>query len=418
MCDGMKRTLNRSPSLAFFAVAGLLAALNLGCVGVGEGEWTLTIATQPANVTVPLGQNATFTVIANGPGPLTYQWSENGMTIPGAITASYTTTPVNLTDSGATFTVIVRNKDSSLTSNPATLTVGPRSPEAGDLRFQLVDSPAEANQDTGNTVSPSLIGDQELFFGGATGSPLTIGDNGSCVPDSSPANCVWTMFATSLPQGQSGLNAYFESGVYSNFSSDLNSNFVTTAEPADSPNNVILSLDLEPAYNAYAMYWMQTTQGGPAFDLKREVVAPTAVAETVAADAAASRVITAVSFDANGQANLLSYGWQGDTTTVYDTQVVTAAGADVVNDATALAGEGYILTAFGGDVTDGFVLVGTKVHGDTISRPILVGVQFANGSYTSHPYPLGTFTNYAPVAWPYYLNADGTIAGISLIYEK
>ena len=37
-----------------------------------------------------------------------------------------------------------------------------------------------------------------------------------------------------------------------------------------------------------------------------------------------------------------------------------------------LAGQGYIITAMGGTAADGILLVGTRVHGDTMPRPIMV----------------------------------------------
>src|SRR6266404_3744146 len=37
-----------------------------------------TITTQPANQTVTAGQTATFTVVATGTAPLSYQWQKNG----------------------------------------------------------------------------------------------------------------------------------------------------------------------------------------------------------------------------------------------------------------------------------------------------------------------------------------------------
>jgi hypothetical protein len=41
----------------------------------------------------------------------------------------------------------------------------------------------------------------------------------------------------------------------------------------------------------------------------------------------------------------------------------------MVSQASALAQQGYILTAIGGDTTNGFLLVGTRVQGDTMPRP-------------------------------------------------
>jgi hypothetical protein len=40
-----------------------------------------TITTPPANQTVNAGQTAIFSVIASGPGTLTYQWYKNGTLI-------------------------------------------------------------------------------------------------------------------------------------------------------------------------------------------------------------------------------------------------------------------------------------------------------------------------------------------------
>jgi hypothetical protein len=84
-----------------------------------------SISTQPANQTVTVGQAATFSVVAAGTAPLTYQWLKNNAKISGATSANYTTPPTLSGDSGATFRVAVTNSVTSITSNPATLTVNP-----------------------------------------------------------------------------------------------------------------------------------------------------------------------------------------------------------------------------------------------------------------------------------------------------
>ena len=71
------------------------------------------------------GQTATFSVVAAGTAPLTYQWQKNNTNISGATSASYTTPPTVSGDNGATFRVIVTNPVTSITSNSATLTVNP-----------------------------------------------------------------------------------------------------------------------------------------------------------------------------------------------------------------------------------------------------------------------------------------------------
>lgn len=82
------------------------------------------ITTEPASVSVTVGSTATFTVVATGTAPLSYQWSRGGTAISGATAASYTTAPTLITDNGATFTVVVSNSVGSATSTPpAKLTV-------------------------------------------------------------------------------------------------------------------------------------------------------------------------------------------------------------------------------------------------------------------------------------------------------
>jgi hypothetical protein len=81
------------------------------------------ITTQPANVSVTVGQTATFSVTASGAAPLAYQWRKNGTAITGAVSASYTTPATASGDNGASFTVLVSNGVGSTTSTAATLTV-------------------------------------------------------------------------------------------------------------------------------------------------------------------------------------------------------------------------------------------------------------------------------------------------------
>jgi hypothetical protein len=89
-----------------------------------------SITTQPANVTVTAGATATFTVVATGTAPLSYQWQENNSNIANAPNSpSYTTPTLSTTDSGSTFRVIVSNGvNPAATSNSATLTVNPAGP--------------------------------------------------------------------------------------------------------------------------------------------------------------------------------------------------------------------------------------------------------------------------------------------------
>jgi hypothetical protein len=94
------------------------ATLSVNSAPVGP-----SISTQPVNQTVTVGLTATFSVVAAGSAPLTYQWQKNNSNISGAISASYKTPTTVSGDNGATFRVIVTNPVTSITSNSATLTV-------------------------------------------------------------------------------------------------------------------------------------------------------------------------------------------------------------------------------------------------------------------------------------------------------
>lgn len=83
-----------------------------------------SIAAQPQNQTVSVGQTATFSVTASGTPPFTYQWQRNDVAIPGATAATLSFTATSA-DNGATYRVVVTNARGSATSNRATLTVNP-----------------------------------------------------------------------------------------------------------------------------------------------------------------------------------------------------------------------------------------------------------------------------------------------------
>jgi hypothetical protein len=55
---------------------------------------------------------------------------------------------------------------------------------------------------------------------------------------------------------------------------------------------------------------------------------------------------------------------------VYETKVSVATFDTVPSEAANLAAQGYIITAFGGSPDDGFVLIGTRVKGDSLPRPL------------------------------------------------
>ncbi len=104
-----------------------------------------TITTHPANQAVTEGQPASFSVVASGTAPLSYQWQRNGTNISGANASTYNIAATALTDNGARFRVIVSNANGSVTSNEAILTVVGKIPvlltEENSDRAIALDSP-------------------------------------------------------------------------------------------------------------------------------------------------------------------------------------------------------------------------------------------------------------------------------------
>ncbi len=81
-----------------------------------------TIATQPADELVAVGQPARFRVVASGQPPFSYQWNKNGKSIPGATTAEYVLRETKAGDN-ASFRVTVKNTFGSVSSRAAALQV-------------------------------------------------------------------------------------------------------------------------------------------------------------------------------------------------------------------------------------------------------------------------------------------------------
>lgn len=81
-----------------------------------------TITTQPTDRNVLTGQNATFSVVASGTAPLSYQWFFSNAPIANASAAAYTVTNVQSANVGGYF-VIITNTVGAVTSVVANLAV-------------------------------------------------------------------------------------------------------------------------------------------------------------------------------------------------------------------------------------------------------------------------------------------------------
>lgn len=77
---------------------------------------------QPASLVVLAGSAASFTAVAVGTAPISYQWSKNGTPISGATSSTLNLANVQTADNGS-YTLTASNSVGSVTSNPAQLTV-------------------------------------------------------------------------------------------------------------------------------------------------------------------------------------------------------------------------------------------------------------------------------------------------------
>ncbi len=373
---------------AVHSVLPLALALSLsGCVIEGSANPGVpstpspaiapAITTQPASVTVPIGLQYTLTVSASG-SPLNYQWALNGAPIAGATGTAYTIPTVSLADSGALYTVTVSNSAGTVKSQPAILTAGARAPKNGDLRFQQVDS---AN--TVNGYVTGLLAPSDLPGRGSEVSSYAVGFLFNTFDSCSPVfGCVLFFTTFAQPAGAVPLAVGYVSDTFSNFQATLSTGVRPGGSlgggPLNAVNTVVTSLQLDAADQIFGLSYTQTSQSG-GFDLAQHTISPSLLPAAATQEGNSSRVITAISYNGS-QITYFSYGWQQDTTTAYDTLTATATPATVGSVTSALAAQGYIITAFGGDATNGIVLVGTRVHGDNLPRPILIEPSFSAGT--------------------------------------
>jgi len=101
----------------------IAAIYNAGTAGkIPPAPTPPSITTQPVDQAVGTGRNVTFSIIASGSHPLSYQWSKDASTITGATNATLTLLNTQTNDSGA-YSVTVTNLYGSTNSYTAVLTV-------------------------------------------------------------------------------------------------------------------------------------------------------------------------------------------------------------------------------------------------------------------------------------------------------
>jgi hypothetical protein len=385
-----------------YAMLVLLAAVACAAVsGCGTGSSAPTggpasppqITQEPIGQSVPMGLAGSFQVKADGQS-LSYQWTRNGVAV-GSSSPLYATPPTQFTDEGSVYAVTVSNSKGSVASTTATLHITARAPLSGDLRFQQIDAPSTINGYPGLEFT-NISGPGTMTFTNSSGTAPLVGPNCG-ISSIGVYDCNLTFDASGLPASVSGLNYGFVSAALGDFQGVLSG--TAPGYPyigaLDSPNRVIASVNIEPQSNAFSASWIESTANVLPFTLVQNEVALSAFQVATEQEGEAGRVITAVTYD-GPNVHYFSYGWQGDPSTIYETQVSTASLNGAAAAATTLSNGGYMITAFGGDAQNGVIMVGTRVRGDTMPRPILVEDALNGGAVDLIPQ-----NGYATVGWVY-----------------
>ncbi|MBI3229499.1 MAG: M4 family metallopeptidase [Burkholderiales bacterium] len=160
------------------AVTRAYAAINVG-EDIDEGPQPFAIKTQPADVTVLAGFDATFTTLGKGgTAPYGYQWYKNGKLVPGATSATYSFTATGLDFNAKVNAVIKDATGASLTTNTATVTVS-----TSPIETQLIlngDFEAGTANWVGNTGDIGTWPNQPAFEGTKN---AWMGGNGTAVTE-------------------------------------------------------------------------------------------------------------------------------------------------------------------------------------------------------------------------------------------
>ncbi len=180
-CAAISGALQR---VALTAICLVLAACGGSADAPPPPESVPTVVSAPADQSVVEGSAATFSVVAAGAAPLSYQWasSPDGITftaIAGATSTGYNTGATTLAQSGTRYRVVVSNSLGSVVSSAALLTVTPL-PVAPAITMQPVDqtvtTPATATfsvtaSGTALTYQWQVSSDGGMTFNAVPGGP-------------------------------------------------------------------------------------------------------------------------------------------------------------------------------------------------------------------------------------------------------
>ena len=173
----------------------VIAAGNNALRGVRFGPAAVppSIVTSPQSQTNFPGNSVTFSVVAAGSAPLSYQWYGPGGLINGATNASFITNGITLSSAGGYYVVVSNLTGTNATSSTATLTVTAGAPTVSpaalpNYRETMGDHLAWAPTVNGTTpMTYSWFQNGSLVFSG-TISSLGAGNGGLVLTNIQPAN--------------------------------------------------------------------------------------------------------------------------------------------------------------------------------------------------------------------------------------
>lgn len=182
--------------------------------GGNQGPNPPTITSQPANQTVVAGQPATFSIVATGTAPLTYQWTKNGANISGATSASYTTPATTTADNNSSFQVTVSNAAASILSAKVTLTIPFTITPAGANELIFAETIWDYNTGSGMLPQGAFF-DTNTFDGESQSGPEPVDENNAwghmLTTGTSPVSITWQVMFGGLPvQNWAGMAVAFK----------------------------------------------------------------------------------------------------------------------------------------------------------------------------------------------------------------
>ena len=239
------------------------------CGNVISNSGNLTVKTPveftapPVSQTVCVGAPITFSVTANGTGPLTYQWRRNSVNLPGATGSSYQLAAVGVNDAG-NYDVIVTGACGSVTSQAAALSVNSAPSIVLEPTAQAVCPggnavfSALANSNPAPTVQWQASSDGGAHFlavPGAQTTTLTV-NNVSAAQAGTLYRAVFTNVCNTVTSTTAALtiHSFMLTPTQQNFAASASTGFVSVTTPATCPwtatsNASWLSLTADAAGN-------------------------------------------------------------------------------------------------------------------------------------------------------------------------